>query len=214
MRTTFSRIFFPAALLLLIALLLVGISFQLLVKNYLVTQAYEELENDGSAIASLAAAYYADGSLSTRSFFDNLNFASRVSEADAVIFEQDAVHAFFKFGGNAVAQRFAAGDFVRGETDFAADAGRLGEQRGIRDLFGDAERHQRGGVGVQDGFHIGPDPIDVPVKRKFAGGFVESRDGTVFFDADDVLGAQRALVDAAGTDPHVAVGIENGEIAA
>ena len=87
MRSTFSRIFFPAALLLLIALLLVGISFQLLVKNYLVTQAYEELENDGSAIASLAAAYYADGSLSTRSFFDNLNFASRVSEADAVIFD-------------------------------------------------------------------------------------------------------------------------------
>ena len=89
MRSTFSRTFFPAALLLLIALLIVGISFQLLVKNYLVSQAYEELETDGGAIASLAAAYYADGSLSARAFLVNLNFAAQVSEADAVIFDSN-----------------------------------------------------------------------------------------------------------------------------
>ena len=89
MRSTFSRTFFPAALLLLIALLIVGISFQLLVKNYLVSQAYEELENDGGAIASLAAAYYADGSLSARAFLVNLNFAAQISEADAVIFDSN-----------------------------------------------------------------------------------------------------------------------------
>ena len=88
MRSTFSRTFFPAALLMLIALLLVGISFQLLVKSYLVSEAYEELENDGNAIAVLASAYYAEGSLSTRSFMDNLYVASQVSEADAVIFDE------------------------------------------------------------------------------------------------------------------------------
>ena len=87
MRSTFSRTFFPAAMLMLVALLVVGISFQLLVKSYLVSEAYEELENDGNAIAVLASAYYAEGSLSTRSFMDNLYVASQVSEADAVIFD-------------------------------------------------------------------------------------------------------------------------------
>ena len=87
MRSTFSRTFFPAAMLMLVALLLVGISFQLLVKNYLVNEAYAELENDGNAIAVLASAYYGEGSLSTRSFMDNLYVASQVSEADAVIFD-------------------------------------------------------------------------------------------------------------------------------
>ena len=87
MRTTFSRTFFPAAVLLLIALLLVGASFQFLVKDYLVKESYQSLENDGNAIASLASAYYTDGSLSTGSFLVNLSGASQVSEADAIIFD-------------------------------------------------------------------------------------------------------------------------------
>ncbi len=87
MRTTFSRTFFPAALLLLSALLLVGSSFQMLVKNYLTDQAFADLESDGSAIANLAAAYYSEGSLSGREFYVNLSVVSQVSEADAVIFD-------------------------------------------------------------------------------------------------------------------------------
>ena len=87
MRTTFSRTFFPAALLLLTALLLVGTSFQMLVKSYLNNQALDGLENDGKAIASLASAYYTEGSLSGREFFVNLSVASKVSDADAVIFD-------------------------------------------------------------------------------------------------------------------------------
>ena len=47
MRSTFSRTFFPAALLLLTALLLVGTSFQMLVRNYLKEQTLGALENDG-----------------------------------------------------------------------------------------------------------------------------------------------------------------------
>ena len=87
MRTTFSRTFFPAALLLLTALLLVGTSFQMLVKNYLTNQALDGLENDGKAIASLASAYYTEGSLSGREFLVNLSVAAKVSDADAVIFD-------------------------------------------------------------------------------------------------------------------------------
>ncbi|MBO5954039.1 MAG: HAMP domain-containing histidine kinase [Oscillospiraceae bacterium] len=87
MRTTFSRTFFPAALLLLTALLLVGTSFQMLVRNYLNDQALTGLENDANAISSLASAYYTEDSLSGREFFVNLSVASQVSEADAVIFD-------------------------------------------------------------------------------------------------------------------------------
>ena len=89
MRSTFSRTFFPAALLLLSALLLVGTSFQMLVRNYLVEQALSGLENDGTAIADLASAYYTEGSLSRREFLVNLSLASQVSESDAVIFDRE-----------------------------------------------------------------------------------------------------------------------------
>lgn len=87
MRTTFSRTFFPAALLLLTALLLVGTSFQFLVKDYLVKESYTDLENDGTVIASLASAYYTEGSLSAQEFLVNISVASQISDADAVIFD-------------------------------------------------------------------------------------------------------------------------------
>lgn len=91
MRTTFSRTFFPAALLLLTALLLVGASFQLLVKDFLVKQSYESLENDGTAISALASAYYTEGSLSRRDFVVNLDVAARISDANAVIFDKNGM---------------------------------------------------------------------------------------------------------------------------
>ena len=87
MRSTFSRIFFPTVLLLLTALFLVGTSFQLLVRNFLNRQALDNLENDGLAIASLASAYYTESSLTGKDFFINLSVATRVSDADAVLFD-------------------------------------------------------------------------------------------------------------------------------
>ena len=87
MRTTFSRTFFPAALLLLSALLFVGTAFQMLVKDYLTDQSLTSLQNDGEAISSLASAYYTEGSLSGRDFYVNLSIATQVSDADAVIFD-------------------------------------------------------------------------------------------------------------------------------
>ncbi len=85
MKTTFSRTFFPAAIILLVALLLVGASFQMLVKNYLQEQAMEGLKSDSSTIAQVAATYYAEDSLTDRDFLVNLSVASSVSGADAVI---------------------------------------------------------------------------------------------------------------------------------
>ena len=85
MKTTFSRILFPAALILLAALLLVGTGFQVLVRNYMDDSAIEDLKGDGSAISALASAYYAEGSLSDRTFLINLSVISQVTDSDAVI---------------------------------------------------------------------------------------------------------------------------------
>ena len=46
MKTTFGRNFVTHAVILLSALLLVGVSFQLLVKDYLSGRMVEELKND------------------------------------------------------------------------------------------------------------------------------------------------------------------------
>ncbi len=85
MKTTFSRTFFPAAMVLMAALLLVGASFQLLVRNLLTMQVEQKLKEDCTTITSLAAAYYTEGALSTQDFFVNLSLATRISGADAVI---------------------------------------------------------------------------------------------------------------------------------
>ena len=85
MKTTFSRTFFPAAIILLAALLLVGASFQVLVRNMMTKQSMENLKSDCSTIRDMASAYYTKGSLTTQDFFVNLTIATQVSGADAVI---------------------------------------------------------------------------------------------------------------------------------
>ena len=72
-------------MVLLMAMLLIGTSFQALVREYLTEQAMEGLKNDGNAISALAAAYYTEGSLNHEDFLVNLSFVSQVSQADAVI---------------------------------------------------------------------------------------------------------------------------------
>ena len=72
-------------MVLLTAMLLIGTSFQALVRNYLTEQAMEGLKNDGNAISALASAYYTEGSLNHEDFLVNLSFVSQVSQADAVI---------------------------------------------------------------------------------------------------------------------------------
>ena len=85
MKTTFGRTFFPVAVILLASLLLVGASFQILMRNVLTHRVQEDLKEDCAAITQLAEAYYAEGNLSHQAFFVNLSIATRVSGADAVI---------------------------------------------------------------------------------------------------------------------------------
>ncbi len=85
MKTTFSRTFFSASVLLLAALLSVGIFFQLLLRNYLKDQAQTQLKNNAETISDLAAAYFSDSALTRENFFINLAVATQVSGADAII---------------------------------------------------------------------------------------------------------------------------------
>ena len=85
MKTTFSRSFSATLMILLLALVLVGISFQALVEDYLTETAVTELQQNGSAIATLASAYYSEGSLINRDFMVNLDVASEVSGSDLII---------------------------------------------------------------------------------------------------------------------------------
>ena len=85
MKTTFSRTFSTAATILLLALLLLGASFRLLVQDYLRDNTVEDLTNDAEVITQLAAAYSLDSSITGREFLLNLDIAARVSGCDAVI---------------------------------------------------------------------------------------------------------------------------------
>ena len=86
MKTTFGRTIATTVIILLAALLLLGTSFQALVKEYLTETVVSNLQQNGTALSELASAYYAEGSLLTQQdFMVNLDVASRISNADAVI---------------------------------------------------------------------------------------------------------------------------------
>ncbi len=92
MKSTFSRTFFPAAMVLLAALMVVGIALKLLVGSYLKEQAVSGLEKDGQAICDLASVYYSsEATTSGHDFLLNLTLVTQVSGADAVIFDKDGI---------------------------------------------------------------------------------------------------------------------------
>ena len=89
MKSTFSRSFCITAAILLIAMTILGASFQMQVNRYLTDQTVSELQQNADAIADLAAAYSTSGGLSNRAFQLNLIIASQVSGADAVVCDSD-----------------------------------------------------------------------------------------------------------------------------
>ena len=88
MKTTFSRTFSATLVILLLALILVGTSFQALVEDYLTETTVSELQKNGSVIAELASAYHSEGTYITRDFMVNLDIASQVSGSDLIVCNQ------------------------------------------------------------------------------------------------------------------------------
>ena len=90
MKTTFSRSLTTVAVMLLIALLLIGVSFQMLAKNMIIDRAIDGLRQDAGVIAELVKAYSEEsGPAAGRDFRIALTVAASVSGADAVIFDTD-----------------------------------------------------------------------------------------------------------------------------
>lgn len=85
MKSSFGRSFATAGSILLLALVILGASFQLQVKRYLTETTISGLQQDAEVIANLAASYSIDGSWSSREFLLNLDVISQVTDADAVI---------------------------------------------------------------------------------------------------------------------------------
>ena len=89
MKSSFSRSFFTAATILLLALSLLGAAFQLQVNNYMEDSTVAGLQQDAAVIANLAAAYSLDGKLTSRELLLNLDVISQVTDADVVICDQN-----------------------------------------------------------------------------------------------------------------------------
>ena len=89
MKTSFSRNFSTTAAILLLSLLILFASFQILAKDYLTETTIADLQHDGRFIADLASSYSMDNALTSRDFLLNLDVASGISNADAVICDMD-----------------------------------------------------------------------------------------------------------------------------
>jgi len=85
MKSAFSRTFCVLAVVLLTALLVVGVSFQYLVRDFLTDRTLSELESTAHTVADLVESGFSDRNFSGRDFQIALTVASSVSNADAVI---------------------------------------------------------------------------------------------------------------------------------
>ena len=91
MRSTFSRVFFPAVIVLLVALSSVGFLFQALARQKMQDHALDRLETSARTVSELASAYHEQDISNLESFYINLAVASRISDADTVICDRQGV---------------------------------------------------------------------------------------------------------------------------
>ena len=89
MKSSFSRSFFTAATILLLALSILGAAFQLQVNEYMEDATVAGLQQDAAVIANLAAAYSLDGKLTSKELLLNLDVISQVTDADVVICDRN-----------------------------------------------------------------------------------------------------------------------------
>ena len=85
MKTTFGRLFTAVAIVLMVAILLIGVVCQMLTGRYLTDQAISSLKNNASVIGSLVTAAHFDRGMTVQDFQMALAVTVSVSESDAVI---------------------------------------------------------------------------------------------------------------------------------
>ncbi len=89
MKTTFSRTFTAVACLLLASLLLIGLAFRVMARDYLEDFAVSDLKSDAGAIVRIAQAGFTGGKLNSHDFMVALSVSDEISGHDAVIFGAD-----------------------------------------------------------------------------------------------------------------------------
>ena len=89
MKSTFSRLFTTLVLILLVAMAVIGVTFQWLFNRYLTEQTISSLQNDSKVIAELVSACHSDRAISDQDFYVALTVAVSVSGSDAVICDAD-----------------------------------------------------------------------------------------------------------------------------
>ena len=88
MKSTFGRTLTTVAVTLMAALVLIGVSFRMLVSNYLKDTAVEGLKADGQVIVELLQAACSGNTAPGRDFGIALSVAASVTDVDAVICDQ------------------------------------------------------------------------------------------------------------------------------
>ncbi len=86
MNTTQGRSFLSTIVIFLIALLLLGMAMQLLIRSYLTDTTFDRLEVCSGEVTKLASAYHAnDGTLNNATFQINVNSLATASQTDVII---------------------------------------------------------------------------------------------------------------------------------
>ncbi len=88
MKSSFSRSFVPAITILLMALVTVGVMFQMLARNVMEQRAMQRLKTQAQTVSRLSSAYYNYGIEREDEFFISFSVASQVSGYDTVICDQ------------------------------------------------------------------------------------------------------------------------------
>lgn len=91
MKTTFSRIFALFAAVILLCLLLLGVTFRVMLHDYLQEDTREELHSNAVTLVNLAAAYEATGEMHTRwgDFHIALTSSAQMAGADVLLCDTD-----------------------------------------------------------------------------------------------------------------------------
>ena len=99
------------------------------------------------------------------------------------------------------------GDLSSGEADEIVNGGNFEAEAG--------QHGGEGGMGVDDGGHVGPPPVDLEVKLPLAGGPPRPvDDAALLVEDDDVGGLDGMVIQPAGTDgPEPLAAIEEAQIA-
>ena len=85
MKTTYSRTFFAAMIVLLLSLTAVGIFLRALLQDYLEDNTLERLDDVSTVLADLAGSYHTEGTMNTMELLVDLDISGQVSDVDALI---------------------------------------------------------------------------------------------------------------------------------